>query len=213
LTQCREWLCRCGGHATAGKRQLHLQLLLVACFTFCGFVGAVRASELIIGREALQTLVVRSLFSDQGRWYLLNGVCYAYLERPRIALAAARVIIDAHLSSRLGVTVGDACVGADMASNVKMSGKLVGSGSHIKIDDIRIDNIQDDSTRSVVELLQSANGGSLLHTVDLDLLPFLQPTNVPGTGVQVSATNLAITSVATLANSVDVTFDIKLTAR
>jgi hypothetical protein len=199
--------------SAARKRRLRLQRLLVACSVFCGFVGASRASELVIGREALQTLVVGSLFSDQGRWFLLKGTCYAYLEHPHVALAAARVIIDAHLSSKLGVTVGDSCVGADMASNVKMSGKLVGSGSHIKIDDIRIDNIQDDSTRSVVELLQSATGGSLPHSVDLDLLPLLEPTSVPGTGIQVSATNLTITTVATLANSVDVTFDIKLMAR
>jgi hypothetical protein len=50
-------------------------------------------------------------------------------------------------------------------------------------------------------------------TADLDLLPLLQPTSVPGTGIQVTATNLAIVNVVTLANSVDVTFDIKLSAR
>ena len=183
------------------------------CFALCGLASQGIASELVIGQDALQTLVVGSLFSDHGRWNLLKGACFAYLERPHVALTAGRVIIDAHLSSRLGVAMGDSCVGADMASNVRMSGKLVGSGSHITIDDIRIDNIQDDSTRSVIDMLQSATGGTVPHSMDLDVLPLLQPTSVPGTGIQVTVTSLAIANVVTLANSVDVTFDIKLSAR
>lgn len=190
-----------------------VRVLGVVCLTLCGLAGHAMASELVIGQEALHRLVVGALFSDHGRWNLLKGACFAYLERPHVALAAARVIIDAHLSSRLGVAMGDSCVGADMASNVRMSGKLVGSGSHITIDDIRIDNIQDDSTRGVIDMVQSAAGGALPHAVDLDLLPLLQPTSVPGTGIQVMATSLVVVNVVTLTNSVDVTFDIKLAAR
>jgi hypothetical protein len=187
--------------------------LFVTCLSFCGFVDRAIASELVIGRDALQTVVVTSVFKDQGRWYLVKGKCYAYLERPHVALDGARVIIDAHLSSRLGLTVGDACVGTEMSSDVRVSGKLVGSGSHIEIDDIRIDNVQDESTRKVVELLQSATGGSLPKSANIDLLPLLKPTSVPGTDIKVSATNLAIAKVTTLADAVDVEFEIKLTAR
>jgi hypothetical protein len=203
-----EWL---EGQGAAPKR--HLRLLVVTCL-LCGFIdrGAI-ASELLIGREALQTLVVASVFKDQGRWYLAKGKCYAYLERPHVALDAARVIIDAHLSSQLGLTVGDTCVGTAMMSDVRVSGKLVGSGSHIEIDDIRIDNVQDESTRHVIELLQSATGRSLPKSVNIDLLPLLKPTSVPGTDIRVSATNLAIAHVITLADAVDVEFEIKLTAR
>ena len=197
----------------ASKRQFRRRVLLVACLSLCGFVGRAIASELVIGREALQTLVVTSVFKDQGRWYLAKGKCYAYLERPHIALDAGRVIIDAHLSSRLGLTIGDSCVGAEMMSDVRVSGKLVGSGSHIEIDDIRIDNVQDESTRNVIELLQSATGGSLPKSVNIDLMPLLKPTSVPGTDIKVSATNLAIAKVATLADAVEVEFEIKLTAR
>ena len=171
------------------------------------------ASELVIGPQVLQTLVVESVFKDQGRWYLLKGKCYAYLEDPHVSLVAARVIIDAHLSSRLGVTVGDSCVGTELKSDVRVSGKLVGSGSHIEIDDIRIDNVQDENTRKVIDLLQSATGGSLPKSANIDLLPLLKPTSVPGTVIKVSATNLAIAKVTTLADAVDVEFEIKLTAR
>ena len=201
------------GKGVVLKRRFRRRVLFVTCLSLCGFVGRAFASDLVIGREALQTLVVTSVFKDQGRWYLAKGKCYAYLERPHVALDAARVIIDAHLSSQLGRMVGDSCIGAQMMSDVRVSGKLVGSGSHIEIDDIRIDNVQDESTRKVIELLQSATGGALPKSVNIDLLPLLKPTSVPGTDIKMSATNLAITKVATLADAVDVQFEIELRAR
>ena len=194
------------------KRQSRRRVLFVACLSLCGFVGRAIASELVIGREVLQTLVMTSVFKDQGRWYLAKGKCYAYLERPHVALDAGRVIIDAHLSSQLGLMVGDSCIGAAMMSDVRVSGKLVGSGSHIEIEDIRIDNVQDESTRKILELLQSATGGALPKSVNIDLLPLLKPTGVPGTDIKVSATNLAIAKVTTLAEAVDVQFEIELKA-
>ena len=205
-----EWL---DGNGAVPKRQFRRRVFFVTCLSLCGFVGRAFASELVIGREALQTLVVASVFKDQGRWYLAKGKCYAYLERPHVALDAARVIIDAHLSSQLGLTVGDSCIGAQMMSDVRVSGKLVGSGSHIEIEDIRIDNVQDESTRKIIDLLQSATGKSLPKSENIDLLPLLKPTSVPGTDIKVSATNLAIAKVTTLADAVDVEFEIRLTAR
>src|SRR5580658_8350808 len=99
------------GIEAALKRRFRRRVLFGACLSLCGFVGRAIASELVIGREALQTLVAASVFKDQGRWNLAKGKCYAYLERPHVGLDAGRVIIDAHLSSRLGLTVGDSCVG------------------------------------------------------------------------------------------------------
>ncbi len=202
-----------GRHPAASKRQLRRRVLFVTCLSLCGLVDRAACSEIVIGREALQTLVVASVFKDQGRWYLAKGKCYAYLERPHVALGAARVIIDAHLSSRLGLAVGDSCVGTEVMSDVRVSGKLVGSGSHIEIDDIRIDSVQDESMRNAIELLQSATGHSLPKSANIDLLPLLKPTNLPETDIKVSATNLVIANVATLADAVDVEFEIKLTTR
>ena len=198
---------------TARRRDSRLRALFITCLSLGICVGHATASELVIGPEVLQTLVVTSAFKDQGRWYLVKGKCYAYLERPHVALEAARIIIDAHLSSQLGVTVGDSCVGTQLMSDVRVSGKLVGSGSHIEIDDIRIDDVQDESTRKVIDLLQSATGGSLPKSLKVDLLPLLKPTSVPGTDLKVSATNLAIANVTTMPDAVDVDFEIKLIAR
>jgi hypothetical protein len=201
------------GDQAMPRRPLRRRVLWLTCLSLCGFVGRALGSELVIGREALQTLVVASVFKDQGRWYLAKGKCYAYLEQPHVALDGARVIIDAHLSSRLGLAVGDSCVGTVLTSDVKVSGKLVGSGSHIEIDDIRIDNVQDESTRKIIDLLQSATGGSLPKSANIDLVPLLKPTSVPGTDIKVSASNLAIAKVTTLNDTIDVEFEIKLTAR
>ena len=172
------------GEEGARRRQLRRRVLWIACLSLCGFVGRAGASELIIGREALQTLVVASVFKDQGRWYLVKGKCYAYLERPHVALDAARVIIDAHLSSRLGLTVGDSCVGTELMSDVKVSGTLVGSGTHIEIDDIRIDNVQDESTRKIIDLLQSATGKLLAEIGEHRSLAVAQANERAGNGYQ-----------------------------
>ena len=201
------------GNESGPKGQFRRRVLFFACLSLCSLVGRATASELVIGRDALQTVVVASLFKDQGRWYLVKGKCYAYLERPHVALESARIVIDAHLSSRLGLTVGDSCMGTELMSDVRVSGKLVGSGTHIEIDDIRIDNVQDENTRKIIDLLQSATGGSLPKSANIDLLPLLKPTSVPGTDIKVSATNLAIAGVATRSDAVDVEFEIKLTAR
>src|ERR1700680_1405493 len=150
---------------------------IMAAGAFC---SRAPASELVITRDAVQALVLETIFNDQGKWYFAKGTCYAYLERPRVALAGGRLIIDGHLATRVGLDVGSSCVGTDFASDVQLSGRFVGAGSQITLNDIRIDNVKDDSTRQALELIQSAAGASLPRAVDIDLLQLLKPTVVPG---------------------------------
>lgn len=185
----------------------------LALSTASGFGSLSYASELVISRDAVQALVVATLFKDQGKWYLLKGTCYAYLERPRTALAGGRLTIDGHLSSRVGLEVGNSCVGSEFASDVQLSGRFVGAGSQITLNDIRIDNVKDDSTRQALELLQSAAGTSLPRAVDIDLLQLLKPTVVPGMAIRVVVTGLDIERVTTQPDKVTVDFEMKLTAR
>jgi hypothetical protein len=188
-------------------------LTALALGTASAFGSLSYASELIISRDAVQALVVATLFKDQGKWYLLKGTCYAYLERPRTALAGGRLTIDGHLSSRVGLEVGNSCVGSEFASDVQISGRFVGAGSQITLNDIRIDNVKDDSTRQALELLQSAAGSSLPRAVDIDLLQLLKPTVVPGIAIRVVATGLDIERVTTQSDRVTIDFEMKLTAR
>src|ERR1700730_8671263 len=188
-------------------------LVSVCCLAACAFCGGDAASELVITLDAVQALVLQTVFNDQGKWYFAKGTCYAYLERPHIGLAAGRLIIDGHLSSRVGLDVGSSCVGTDFASDVKLSGRFVGAGSQITLNDIRIDNVKDDSTRQALELLQSAAGTALPRAVDIDLLQLLKPTVVPGMAISVVVTGLDIERVTTQPDKVTVDFEMKLTAR
>jgi hypothetical protein len=191
-------------------RRMSLILICAAAGAYC---SPAPGAELVITRDAVQALVVQTMFSDRGKWFLVKGVCYAYLERPRVALAAGRLTIEGYLSSRVGLDVGGSCVGTDFASDVKLSGRLVAAGSRITLNDIRIDYVKDDSTRQALELLQSAAGTSLPRAVDIDLLPTLQPSVVPGTTLRVAVTRLDVTTVTTSPDRVTVDFEMNLTAR
>jgi hypothetical protein len=172
----------------------------------------VQASELAIGRNAVQAIVASALFKDQGRWYLTKGDCYAYLESPKISLAGGRLVMNAHLSSRVGFEVGGSWGGTGLASNVQLSGKFVGSGSQLTLQDIKIDSVADDATRQALDLLQAAAGTSLPRAVNIDLMQLLKPAIVPGTDIKVSVTTVAIAEVATQPENVTVRFDVKLRA-
>jgi hypothetical protein len=187
--------------------------LLFLCTAASVFGASSSASELVIGRDAVQALVVATLFTDQGRWYLAKGTCYAYLERPRTAFVGGRLVIDGHLTSRVGLEVGNSCIGTDFASDVQLSGRFVGAGSQITLNDIRIDNVKDDSTRQALELIQSAAGASLPRAVDIDLLQLLKPTVVPGVPIRVAVTALEIKSVTTQPEKLTVGFEMNLSAR
>lgn len=179
----------------------------------CAIPAPATASELELSRDAIQAIVMSTLFNDQGRWYFVKGVCYVYVERPHVALAAGRLLMDAHLSSRVGLVAGNSCMGTDFASDVRLSGRFIGAGSQITLADIRIDDVKDDSTRQALDLLQSAAGTALPRSVNIDLLELVNPAVVPGTGVKVAVTQLNISAVNTLADKVTVAFDMKLRAR
>ena len=187
---------------------------ILACFmAACALCVRAQASELTMSRDAIQAIVLATIFSDQGKWYFAKGTCYAFVDRPRVALAAGRLIIDGHLSSRVGLDVGNTCVGTEFDSDVRLSGRFIGAGSQITLNDIRIDNVKDDSTRQALELLQSAAGTSLPRAVHIDLLELVKPNIAPGTGIRVAVTGLEIGTVTTQTDKVTVDFEMKLHAR
>jgi len=65
-------------------------------------------------------------------------------------------VLKAHLVSRLGQRFGNNCVGADLASDVTVSGKIRGNGHQLMLDEIRIDRVDDEAVRNALNLaLQS----------------------------------------------------------
>jgi hypothetical protein len=181
---------------------------------FCAILSMLpmaQASDLAIGANTIQKLIAEQLFIKQGRWYLLDdGPCYAYLESPHTRLQDGRLLLDAHLSSRIGVQVAGNCVGSGFASNVTMSGRLVGKGSTLTIEDIRIDHVDDEATRSVFDLVQNVAPQALPRALKFDVLSAVRGTPISAAGVAVSLSKFRIVDVTTQPGNVLVHFDLSL---
>src|SRR5262249_19357148 len=91
---------------------------LVACLP-------AQAAEIVLERTAVDRLVQQALFTDQGRYFLQRGACYAYLDHPAVTLTGGRVVLNANLTSYMGVIVGTQCVGVPLNSKVTASGRPV----------------------------------------------------------------------------------------
>jgi hypothetical protein len=168
----------------------------------------VAAATLTVGKASIQRLFVEGVFNKNGRWYLQDGVCYAYLESPRTWLAGGRVHIEAHLSSQLGVEMSGSCVGNPLAAKVEMSGRLVGAGTTLSLADVRIDRIDDAAAGSTLDVLQS-----LVPTPPpVDVLSQIRKNLADADEVPISVDKLSIDSVTTSDTEVTIQFDFLLRA-
>jgi hypothetical protein len=170
-----------------------------------------RASELAIGPKAVQQVLQTQLFTNNGRWFLLDdGPCYAFLETPVVRLGQGRLLLDSHLSSRLGQRIGNYCAGAGFASAVTFSAALVGQGSKVTLSDIRIDHVDDGATRDLLSLLQRVAPQALPQAFTIDVLQNVRGTTVPLGGYTVSVKEFAIQQILTSPQAIAVRFDLSL---
>jgi hypothetical protein len=171
------------------------------------------ASQLAIGTASMQRIITDKLFSKQGRWYLSeNGPCYAYFESPHVRFDKERIYLDAHLSSHVGAKVGGNCVGAAFASDVTFSGKLVGSGSTLTLDGVRIDRVADGATADAVGLIDQAALQALPHAFSVDVLAAARGKSSNDAEPPISVDRFQITEVTTQASVVVVRFALSLSA-
>ncbi len=179
-----------------------------------GFVLSVPAaaqSVLSVGSRGVQTLVIQQLFDRGGRWYLIDdGGCFTYLESPHTRLVRGRLVLHAHLSSRLGQQMGNDCVGTDFASNVTLSGRLHGSGHLLILDDIRIDRIDDESTRDALNLALQVDPQILPHAANIDVSEFVRRQVVAVGGSRTGLDGFRILNITTRADAVVIDFDLSL---
>jgi hypothetical protein len=175
--------------------------------------ASANAAELVIEQRVAQQFIVDGLFNDGGKWYLLRGNCYAYLEYPKVSVVDGRVVLDAHLSSRVGVDVGGSCVGPGFASNVTISGRPTGSRTKVSLDDIRIDHIDDAVTRASAELVQRVSSNALPKAFEIDLQPLLDTGLAQVKGVKLSVEALTIQEVHAQPGRMSATFDFRLHAQ
>lgn len=174
-------------------------------------VPAAAQSVLSVGPRSVQTLVLQQLFNRAGRWYLIDdGGCYTYLESPQTRLAVDRLVLRAHLSSRLGQRMGKDCVGADFASNVTLSGKLRGNGHVLILDDIRIDRVDDESTRSALNLALQMDPQLVPRSANIDVSDFFRKDVIPAGGSPARLDEVRIVNITTRADAVVIQFNLSL---
>jgi len=174
---------------------------------------AIADSQLTVGPRAVQNLVATQLFAHAGRWYLIDdGGCHTYLESPRTQLQNDRLVLHAHLTSRLGQDVGGSCVGADLASNVTLSGRLRGGGHTLVLEDIRIDRIDDDTTRSALALALQVDPTLLPRSAALDVSAFVRRDVLPAGDSPARMEDFQVLGITTRPDAVSIHFDVRLSA-
>jgi hypothetical protein len=175
-------------------------------------VGAA-ASDLSLGPASIQKIVAEQLFNQNGRWYLVdNGPCYAYFDRPKTHLTDGRLILNAHLSARIGLQIGDNCAGTDMASNVTLSARPVGKGSSLTLEDIRFDRVDDSASRDAIKAIQQIAPDALPKAFSFDLLALVKNKSISAVGIPVTVSQFRILTTETRRDAVRIAFDMSLTA-
>jgi hypothetical protein len=184
-------------------------IVAVVLSAFVVSLPAVAQSVLSVGPRSVQTLVLEQLFVRAGRWYLIDdGDCYTYLESPHTHLALDRLVLRAHLSSRLGQRIGNGCVGADFASNVTVSGKLHGSGHFLILDDIRIDRVDDESARNALTLALQVNPQLMPRAANIDVSEFVRKDVIAAGGSSTHLDEFRIVNITTRPDSIAIQFEL-----
>ena len=188
--------------------------LLAACTLACIWpLTAVAHSMLTVGPRGVQALVLAELFNRSGRWYLIDdGDCYTYLESPQTRIAADRLVLRAHLSSRFGQQIGSRCVGTDIASNVTLSGRLRGRGHALVLEDIRIDRVDDEPARDAINVALSVDPQLIPNAADIDISEFARANLVASRGSFAHLDEFRIIGVTTRTDSIVIEFALRMSA-
>ena len=184
---------------------------IALCFAAAAWAGSAVSADIVLELSAVDKLVAQTLFTNAGRYDLMKGPCFAYLAQPSVSIQNGRVKIRSHLTSRLGVVSGNACIGVAFASWTEVSGKPVPKGGSVVLGDIRIDKVDDPNMRL---LLESGLVPALPRVVELDVLKAVRGM-LQGAGGQFEANVEAFSIDAVMAadDRLAVKFDFKLVAK
>jgi len=170
-----------------------------------------QAAEIVLERSAVEKLVQQTMFNNAGRHELQRGACLAYLESPSVELKEGRIRIRSRLSARVGLDTGNACVGVSVVTWTVVSGRPAANGGSVRLDDLRIDSVDDPTVRMVVE---SGLLPALPRAIDLDVLKAVR-SMLQNSGAQLQTTVEAfqIESVVVGDGRLGVRFDFRLVAK
>ncbi len=170
-----------------------------------------QAADIVLERSAVEKLVMQTMFSKAGRYDLQKGACFAYLQNPSVELKDGRIRIRSHLSSRLGVEAGSTCVGINLTTWTVVSGRPAASGGSVRLDDLRIDSVDDPTARLVLE---SGLLPALPRAIELDVLNAVRSMlQNSGAQLQTAVETFQIESVQVADDRLAVRFNFRLVAR
>ena len=166
------------------------------------------AAEIVLERSAVDKLVARALYKDNGRYYLQRGVCHAYLEHPQVTLSDGRIRIRTQLTARLGQPAGDVCVGQALAPWLTVSAVPAASGGVVRLQKLQIEKVSDPTLQL---MLDAGLGAALPGAVELDVLKAVRDMLSAAEGdLRGTVERLDIASVAVADNKLQIKFDFKL---
>jgi len=171
----------------------------------------VSAAEMIIERSALQQALTEQVFKDRGRYWLVRGGCPAYLTEHQVQLVAGRLQIRAKLIGKLGVDLGNDCMGIDVNPVLTVSGLPVGRGSEILLTNISIDRVEHEMADVIKPVLQRA----LPKAISFDLTPTIQQglDQARAQGWALSLDQFEFDQVIVLDDAILTSLNLKLRAR
>jgi hypothetical protein len=188
-------------------------LLFLLCLVSSGLATVdARAAEIVLERSGVQKLVTQALFKDHGRMTIATGPCAAFLDRPSVTLASGRIQIRSHLLARIGFIVNSDCAGVELSSWIKVSGKPVPVGGLIRLDDIRIDEVDDANTRSL--FANSGLANAFPRAVELDVQGALQNALLQSVDqIQTTVESFDFQEVAVVNDQLQIKFTFKVVGR
>lgn len=185
-------------------RRLSLCVALLAA-------SSAQAAEIVLERSAVEKVVLQTMFNNAGRHELQRGACLAYLESPSVELKDGRIRIRSRLSARVGLDTGNTCVGVSVVTWTVVSGRPAANGGSVRLDDLRIDSVDDPTVRLVLE---SGLLPALPRAIDLDVLKAVRSMlQNSGAQLQTAVDGFRIESVQAGDDRLAVKFDFRLVAR
>ena len=166
------------------------------------------AAEIVLERSAVDKLVARALYKDNGRYYLQRGVCHAYLEQPQVTLVDGRIRIRTKLNAKLGQPAGTECVGQALAPWLTVSAEPAARGGVVRLQKLQIEKVSDPTLQL---MLDAGLGAALPGAVELDVQKIVHDmlSTAPG-DLRGTVERLDIASVAVADNRLYIKFDFRL---
>jgi len=172
----------------------------------------VSAAEIVLEDTGVEKLVVQALFNDRGRLVLARGPCTSYLDQPSVALANGRIQIRSHLSALMGFVVNGDCAGVSLASWTTVSGRPVAAGGAVRMEDIRIDSVDEPDLRSILQ--NSGLAASLPRAVQLNVRSAVQTMLLQSVNqIQATMEEFEFQEVSVTGAKLSMRFEFKLVGR